>query len=69
MPDLAYIMRYDRSSQTNHDIGYDVGRIVALNNLGYAYFLPAQLPETIKVLHESISESTRLNLIRDEAYA
>jgi len=40
-----------------------------LNNLGYAYFLLPQLPEAIKILHESISESTRLNLIREEAYA
>gem|GEM_PF-801294 len=62
-------IQFERTAQTNHDIGDDVGRIVALNNLVYAYFLLAQLPEAIKVLHESINESTGLNFIRDEAYA
>ncbi|HCH10371.1 MAG TPA: hypothetical protein DEW32_14385, partial [Dehalococcoidia bacterium] len=37
-------IQFERTAQTNHDIGDDVGRIVALNNLVYAYFLLAQLP-------------------------
>ncbi|MCH7800523.1 MAG: hypothetical protein IIC24_03155, partial [Chloroflexi bacterium] len=62
-------VQFERAVQTNEQIGDDLGRILALNNLGYAYFLLAQFPEAIQALERSIGESQRLNLIREEAYA
>jgi two-component SAPR family response regulator len=62
-------VQFERAAQTNERLGDDLGRIIAMNNLGYAYFLLAQFPEAIEVLENSISESKRLNLIREEAYA
>ena len=62
-------LQFERAAQTNEQIGDDLGRIIALNNLGYTHFLLAQFPEAIEVLESSISESQRLNFIKEEAYA
>ena len=62
-------VQFERAVRTNERIGDDLGKVLALNNLGYSYFLLAQLPEAVEALENSISESIRLNFIREEAYA
>jgi two-component SAPR family response regulator len=62
-------VQFERAVRTNERIGDDLGKVLALNNLGYSYFLLAQLPEAVEALENSISESQKLNFIREEAYA
>lgn len=66
---MAAKVHFERAVQTNAQIGDDLGRIIALNNLGYAFSLLAQFPEAIETLETSISESRKHNLIKEEAYA
>ena len=62
-------VHFDLAATEFERAGNDLGRVIATNNLGYAYHLLAQFDVAEQVLLEAISEAGRLKLKREEAYA
>ena len=62
-------VHFDLAAAEFESAGNDLGRVIAMNNLGYAYHLLAQFEIAEQVLFEAISEAGRLKLKREQAYA